>query len=264
MKIQGNKCLYFFYLSCYLPVWHCYLGSILASKIEIQVSCNLWTKPLNQLRLIYEQFIYVLYLDLVVYVSFVMNKFWLIDWLIDWFEISRLAVAWKYHINEAAFQSGLKFQAGLSSLKSALGSLKRVFQGHWKSKTIWCYNKRFAIWEDWIVSKSIWNSFAESTRGEIADCWRDKNAPCEKFPNKTRDYIDKFEGFTNNQIKHFIFTLLTVTGDLDYPLEVLLLEVIFLIRDLFSITSEETKQYMLDGDIAYDRRTASNFPGKGW
>lgn len=97
-----------------------------------------------------------------------------------------------------------------------------------------------------------------------ADCWRDKNAPCEKFPNKTRDYIDKFEGFKNNQIKNFIFMLLTVTEDLDYPREVLLLEVIFLIKDLFSITSEETKQYMLDGDIAYDRRTVSNFPGKGW
>ena len=58
--------------------------------------------------------------------------------------------------------------------------------------------------------------------------------------------------------------LLTVTEDLDYLLEVLLLEVIFLIKDLFSITSEETKQYMLDGDIACDKRTTSNFPGKGW
>ena len=181
---------------------------------------------------------------------------WLIDWLIDW--------SWNCHINEATFQSGLKFQTGLSSLKSALGSLKRVFQGHWKSKTIWCYNKRFAIWEDWRVSKSIWNSFFESTRGETADCWRDKNAPSEKFPNKTRDYIDKFEGFTNNQIEIFIFVLLTVTEDLDYLLEVLLYEVIFLIKDLFSITSEETKQHMLDGDIAYDKRAVSNFPGKGW
>ena len=78
---QISVCI--FYLGCYLSVWHCYLGSILAFKIEIQISYNLWTKPLNQLRLIYEQFIYVLYLDLDVYIYFVMNKFWLIDWLID-------------------------------------------------------------------------------------------------------------------------------------------------------------------------------------
>ena len=69
MKSQWNKCLYFFYLGCCLSLWHCY---------------NLWENPLNQLRLIYEQFIYILYLDLVVYISFVMNNFWLIDWLVDW------------------------------------------------------------------------------------------------------------------------------------------------------------------------------------
>ena len=74
----------FFYLGCYLSVCHCYLGSILPFNIEIQICNNLWTKPLNQRRLIYEQFIYVLYLDLVLYISFVMNKLWLIDWLIDW------------------------------------------------------------------------------------------------------------------------------------------------------------------------------------
>ena len=92
MKSQLNKCLYFFYLGCYLSVWHCYLGSILAFNIEIQISYNCWTKPLNQLRLIYKQFIYVLYLDLVIYIYtyiyiyifLVMNKFSLIDWLIDW------------------------------------------------------------------------------------------------------------------------------------------------------------------------------------
>ena len=84
MKSRWNKCLYFFYLGWYLSVWHYYLDSMLAFKIEIQISYNLWTKPLSQLRLIYEQFIYVLYLDLVVYITFVLNKFWLIDWLIDW------------------------------------------------------------------------------------------------------------------------------------------------------------------------------------
>ena len=83
MKSQWNKCFHFFYLGCYLSVWYCYLDSILAFNVEIQISYNLWTKPLNQPRLIYEQFIYVLYLDLVVYISFAMNKSdWLIDWLI--------------------------------------------------------------------------------------------------------------------------------------------------------------------------------------
>ena len=93
-KSQLNKCLYFFYLGCYLSVWHCYLGSILAFNIEIQISYNCWTKPLNQLRLIYEQFIYVLYLDLVIYIyiyflSSINSKWWidwLIDWLIDWMD----------------------------------------------------------------------------------------------------------------------------------------------------------------------------------
>ena len=53
--------------------------------------------------------------------------------------------------------------------------------------------------------------------------------------------FDKFGGFKNNQIKTIIFMLRTVTEDLDYALEVLLLEVIFLvIKDFFSISSEET------------------------
>ena len=68
--------------------------------------------------------------------------------------------------------------------------------------------------------------------------------------------FNKFGGFKNNQIKTIIFMLRTVTEDLDYALEMLLLEVIFLvIKDLFSISSEETKQYMMEGGIAYDRRT---------
>ena len=59
--------------------------------------------------------------------------------------------------------------------------------------------------------------------------------------------------------------LRTVTEYLDYALEALLPEVIFLfIKDLFSISSEEIKQYMLDGGIAYDRRIVSNFRGEGW
>ena len=77
--------------------------------------------------------------------------------------------------------------------------------------------------------------------------------------------FDKFGGFTNNQIKAIIFMLRTVAEDLDYALEVLLPKVIFfIIKDLFDISCEENKQYMLDGRIAYDRRTVSTFRGAGW
>ena len=41
--------------------------------------------------------------------------------------------------------------------------------------------------------------------------------------------FDKFGGFTNSQIKIVIFMLRSVTVDLDYALEVLLPDVIFLI-----------------------------------
>ena len=78
--------------------------------------------------------------------------------------------------------------------------------------------------------------------------------------------FDKFEGFTNNQIKTIIFRLRTVTEDLEYSLEVLLPKVIFLIIEILnSISSQETKRYMLDEGIAYyGRRTVSNFRGEGW
>ena len=63
--VSQHKCLWkvneisvcIFYLGCYLSVWHCYLGSIVVFDISIQNLYNLWTKPLNQWRLIYEQFI---------------------------------------------------------------------------------------------------------------------------------------------------------------------------------------------------------------
>ena len=57
---------------------------------------------------------------------------------------------------------------------------------------------------------------------------------------------------TTRQKYHFM--LRTLTEILDFLLEVLLPEVIFLvIKDIFIILFEETKQ--LDGRIAYDRRT---------
>ena len=68
--ISQHKCLWkvneisvciFFHLGCYLSVWHCYLGSILAFNAEVQISDNLWTKPLIQLKLI----IWTVYLCLI-------------------------------------------------------------------------------------------------------------------------------------------------------------------------------------------------------
>ena len=55
--------------------------------------------------------------------------------------------------------------------------------------------------------------------------------------------------------------LRTVTVDLDYALE-MLLPYFFIIKDLCGISSEQTKQCMLDGGIAYDR-TVSTFRGEG-
>ena len=53
---------------------------------------------------------------------------------------------------------------------------------------------------------------------------------------------------------------MTVTEDLDYALEVLLPEVtFFVIKDLFSISSEESKQCMLNVIVI-----VSTFRGEGW
>ena len=99
----------FFYLGCYRSV---------AFKIDIQISYNFWTKPLTHVKLIYEQFIYVLYLDLVVYISFVMNKFWLIDWLIDWL----ILIDWLMRIIVSRYKEG-----------------KVASRSEWDRCTCWCY-----------------------------------------------------------------------------------------------------------------------------
>ena len=53
-----------------------------------------------------------------------------------------------------------------------------------------------------------------------------------------------------------ILKFCTITKNLDYALEELLYEVIFLIiRDIFRVSSEETKQCVLDGGIVYGKRT---------
>ena len=52
LRKSMKQMLVLLFLGCYLSVWHCYLGSILAFNIVILISYNLLTKPLNQLRLI--------------------------------------------------------------------------------------------------------------------------------------------------------------------------------------------------------------------
>ena len=79
-----------------------------------------------------------------------------------------------------------------------------------------------------LVSKSK-SHLLKGSRSEIPDCGRDivyKKSACEKFPNKTKEYMKNL--------------------------------------DKFDISSKESKQYMLDGGIAYDRRTVSTFRGEGW
>ena len=57
--------------------------------------------------------------------------------------------------------------------------------------------------------------------------------------------FDKFGDFTNSQIKIIVFMLRTVTVDLDYALEVLLPEVIFLItKDLFQMKKPNSTYWM--------------------
>ena len=114
------------------------------------------------------------------------------------------------------------------------------------------------------------NHLSRIFQGEIEDCWRDKiykNGSSELFPDRTREYLqnfDKFGGFSNNQIKFIISLLRDITDDLDYALEVLLPEVIYLIiKDMFELSSEETELYMVDGGIDYGRRTVRSFRNEG-
>ena len=109
------------------------------------------------------------------------------------------------------------------------------------------------------------NELISILQGENEDCWRDKifkHGSSEKFPDRTRLYLknfDKFGGFSNSQIKILILMLHNITDNLDYAVEVLLPEIIYIIiKDMFTLSSEETDQYMLDGGIDYGRRTVSN------
>ena len=58
--------------------------------------------------------------------------------------------------------------------------------------------------------------------------------------------FDKFGGFTNSQTKIMIFMLRTVTVDLDYALEKLLPEVIFLIIKNLSHTKKPNSKCWME------------------
>ena len=102
--------------------------------------------------------------------------------------------------------------------------------------------------------------------GEKYDCWRHKvflYGSCEEYPNQSKlqlSNFDKFAGFSNNQIKIMISFLQRITEDQDYALQVLLPELIeLLLINIFTISKEEARQYMLDGGNSYDGRILSDF-----
>lgn len=81
----------------------------------------------------------------------------------------------------------------------------------------------------------------EQIAGEIYFSW-------ERFSNKNREYLKNFHKFKENLIKKMILKFCNITKNLDYALDELLHEVIVLIiRNMFSISSEEIKQCMLEG-----------------
>ena len=88
---------------------------------------------------------------------------------------------------------------------------------------------------------------------EKYDCWRHR-----EYPNQSKlqlSNFDKFAGFSNNQIKIMISFLQRITEDQDYALQVLLPELIeLLLINIFTISKEEARQYMLDGSNSYDGR----------
>ena len=103
--------------------------------------------------------------------------------------------------------------------------------------------------------------------GEKYDCWRHKvflYGSCEEYPNQSKLQLinfDKFAGFSNNQIKIMISFLQSITEeDPDYALQVLLPEFIeLLLINIFTISKEEARQYMLDGGNSCDGRILPDF-----
>ena len=95
--------------------------------------------------------------------------------------------------------------------------------------------------------------------GEKYNCWRNKvflYGSCEEYPNQSKLKLinfNKFAGFSNNQIKIKISFLQRITEDHDFVLQILLPELIkLLLGNLFTISKEEARQYMLDGGNSYD------------
>ena len=84
-------CLSCRYLGCYLLVWHCYLGSILAFSFEIvKLNTTTCAKSSTQVIKINLGNMNSLFPTLIVnnsgcmYLFIWINSDWLIDWLIDW------------------------------------------------------------------------------------------------------------------------------------------------------------------------------------
>ena len=73
---------------------------------------------------------------------------------------------------------------------------------------------------------------------------------CEEYPNQSMLQLinfDKFAGFSIDQIKMMISFLQPITEDHDYALQVLLPELmVLLLVNIFTISKEEARQYMLD------------------
>ena len=101
----------------------------------------------------------------------------------------------------------------------------------------------------------------EILTGQKCDCWRHKfflYGSCEEYPNQSKLHLinfDKLAGFSNDQTKMMISFLQRITEDHDYALQVLLPEFIeLLLVNIFTISKEEARQYMLDGGNSYHGR----------
>ena len=90
------NCLSCRYLGCYLSVWHCYLGSILAFSFKIvKLDTTICTKFSTQVMKINLGNINSLFPTLIVnnsdciYLFIWINSDWLTDWLIDWLSVNK-------------------------------------------------------------------------------------------------------------------------------------------------------------------------------
>ena len=86
---------------------------------------------------------------------------------------------------------------------------------------------------------------------------------CEEYPNQSMLQLinlDKFAGFSIDQIKMMISFLQPITEDHDYALQVLLPELmVLLLVNIFAISKEEARQHMLD--LQFFSYSLEQFPG---